>query len=113
VETLIRRDSDELIGMVGYQTSEMEAELAYMVSPIHWGLGYATKACRRIIAHIFDATEAKAVIARAMTDNKASVALLRKAGLRWLSEMPVELPVRAGTFLTSCWRLGREKFESL
>jgi hypothetical protein len=48
-----------------------------------------------------------------MTDNKASEAVLRKAGLRWLSEMPVELPVRAGTFLTSCWRLGREKFESL
>lgn len=48
-----------------------------------------------------------------MTDNKASEAVLRKAALRWLSEMPVELPVHAGTFLTSCWRLGREKFESL
>jgi RimJ/RimL family protein N-acetyltransferase len=110
---IIQRDSNELIGMVGYQTSEMEAELAYVVSPIHWGLGYATEACRRIVAHIFDATEAKAVIARAMTDNRASESVLRRAGLRWQSEMPVELPVRGGKFLTSFWRLDREEFRRL
>lgn len=110
---IVRRDNDELIGMVGYQTGEMEAELAYMVSPIHWGLGYASEACRRIVAHIFSATEAKAIIARAMTDNKASEAVLRKAGLRWQSEISVELPVRSGTFLTSCWRLDYEGFRSL
>jgi len=56
---IIVRDSNELIGMVGYQTSEMGAELAYMVSPIHWGLGYASEACRRIIAHIFSSTRPK------------------------------------------------------
>lgn len=107
---IILRDGNELIGMVGYQTKDMEAELAYMVSPIHWGLGYASEACREIIAHIFSATEAEAVIARAMADNKASEAVLRKAGLRRQSEMPVELPVRSGTFLTSFWRLSREEF---
>jgi RimJ/RimL family protein N-acetyltransferase len=110
---IILRDGNELIGMVGYQTRDMEAELAYMVSPIHWGLGYASEACREIIAHIFSATEAEAVIARAMADNKASEAVLRKAGLRRQSEMPVELPVRSGTFLTSFWRLSREEFQSL
>ncbi|MDA9521441.1 hypothetical protein XI06_14015 [Bradyrhizobium sp. CCBAU 11434] len=104
------RESDELIGMVGYQTKELEAELAYMVSPTHWGLGYASEACKEIVAHIFNATEAKAVIARAMTENKASEAVLSKAGLRWQSEMPVELPIRSGTFLTSFWRLDREDF---
>lgn len=110
---IIVRERNELIGMVGYQTSRMEAELAYMVSPIYWGLGYASEACKRIVAHIFEATEAKAIIARAMTDNRASEAVLRKAGLRWQSEMPVELPVRAGTFLTSFWRLDREEFQNL
>jgi ribosomal-protein-alanine N-acetyltransferase len=110
---IVLRDSNELIGMVGYHSYELEAELAYMVSPTYWGLGYASEACRRIVAYIFNATEAKAVIARAMTDNRASEAVLRKAGLRWQSEIPVELPVRSGTFLTSCWRLDREEFESL
>jgi RimJ/RimL family protein N-acetyltransferase len=107
---IILRDGDELIGMVGYHTEDLVSELAYMVSPIHWGLGYASEACRAIVAHIFNATEAKAVIARAMADNKASEAVLRKAGLRWQSEMPVELPIRTGTFLTSFWRLSREEF---
>jgi RimJ/RimL family protein N-acetyltransferase len=107
---IVLRDSDQLIGMVGYQTTDLESELAYMVSPIHWGRGYASEACRQIVAHIFNATEAKAVVARAMADNKASEAVLRKAGLRWQSEMPVELPIRAGTFLTSFWRLDREEF---
>jgi RimJ/RimL family protein N-acetyltransferase len=107
---IILRESNELIGMVGYQTKDSESELAYMISPIHWGLGYASEACREIVAHIFNATEAKAVIARAMADNKASEAVLRKAGLRWQSEMPVELPIRSGTFPTSFWRLDREQF---
>jgi len=105
---IVLRDGNELIGMVGYQTQGLESELAYMVSLIHWGRGYASEACRRIVAHIFEATEAKAVVARAMADNKASEAVLRKAGLRWQSEMPVALPIRAGTFLTSFWRLDRE-----
>jgi RimJ/RimL family protein N-acetyltransferase len=80
-----------------------------MVSPIHWGLGYASEACRRIVAYIFDATEAKAVVARAMADNEASEAVLRKAGLRWQFEKPVGLPIRSGTFPTSFWRLDREE----
>ena len=107
---VVLRESNELIGMVGYQTNDLESELAYMVSPIHWGFGFASEACREIVAHIFNATAAKAVIARAMADNKASEAVLRKAGLRWQSEMPVELPIRSGTFLTSFWRLDREDF---
>ena len=81
-----------------------------MVSPNHWGLGYASEACRRIIAHIFDVTEAAAVVARAMTDNKASEAVLHKAGLKWQSEASVELPIRSGIFLTSFWRLERQHF---
>lgn len=109
---IVLREGNELIGMVGYQTKDLESELAYMVSPIHWGLGYASEACREIIAHIFNATEAKAVVARAMADNKASEAVLRKAGLRWQREMPVELPIRSGTFISSFWRLSREEFQN-
>src|SRR5437899_10863717 len=59
------RDSNELIGMVGYQTKDLESELAYMVSPIHWGSGYASEACIGMVAHIFCATAATAAIARA------------------------------------------------
>ena len=77
-----------------------------MLSPDHWGQGYATDVCRRMIAHIFEATSAIAVVARVMADNKASEAVLRKAGLSRQREALVELPLRGGAFITSFWRLG-------
>ncbi|WP_083839130.1 GNAT family N-acetyltransferase [Bradyrhizobium sp. STM 3809] len=110
---MVLLDRKDVIGMIGYQIKDMEAELAYIVSPVHWRRGYATEACREIIAYIFGATEAEAVTARAMTANTASEAVLRKAGLRWQSELPVVLPVRSGTFPTSCWRLSRDEFQRL
>jgi RimJ/RimL family protein N-acetyltransferase len=62
-----------------------------------------------MVGHIFEATGAAAVVARVMTDNKASEAVLRKVGLRWQREAPVELPLRGGSFVTSFWRLGRDE----
>lgn len=110
---MVLREKNEVIGMMGYHPNGRESELGYMVSPNHWGSGYASEACRRIVAHIFGVTEATAVIARAMAANKASEAVLRKAGLRWQSEASVELPIRSCIFLTSFWRLDREHFQSL
>jgi len=106
---IVLRRSRDVIGMAGYEITGSEAELAYMLSPAHWGQGYATEACRKMVAHIFEATAAAAVVARVMADNKASEAVLRKAGLRWQREAPVDLPMRGGSFLTSFWRLGREE----
>jgi RimJ/RimL family protein N-acetyltransferase len=104
---IVVRDSGELVGMIGYEVKGSEAELAYMVSPNHWGLGYATEACKKMVSYVFEATEATAVFAQAMADNKASEAVLRKSGLRWQREALVDLPIRSGAFLTSVWRLGR------
>ncbi len=106
---IVLRRSRDVVGMMGYEITGAEAELAYMLSPMHWGQGYATEACRKMVAHIFDATDATAVVARVMTDNKASEAVLRKVGLRWRREALVELPMRGGSFLTSFWRLGRDE----
>jgi len=106
---IVLRRSREVIGMTGYEISGSEAELAYMLSPDHWGQGYATEACRRMIAYIFEATSAVAVVARVMADNKTSEAVLRKAGLSRQREALVELPLRGGAFLTSFWRLERQE----
>jgi len=106
---IVLRRSRDVVGMMGYEITGAEAELAYMLSPEHWGQGYATEACRKMVGHIFEATGAAAVVARVMTDNKASEAVLRKVGLRWQREAPVELPLRGGSFVTSFWRLGRDE----
>jgi RimJ/RimL family protein N-acetyltransferase len=106
---IVLRRNREVIGMIGYEVTGQEAELAYMLSPAHWGQGYATEACRQMIAHIFEATRAAAVVARIMAGNKASEAVLRKVGFGWQGEAAVELPLRGGAFLTSFWRLGRDE----
>jgi RimJ/RimL family protein N-acetyltransferase len=106
---IVLRRSRDVVGMTGYEITGSEAELAYMLSPVHWGQGFATEACRAMIGHIFEATNATAVVARVMTDNRASEAVLRKVGLRWQRQAPVELPLRGGSFLTSFWRLARDE----
>jgi RimJ/RimL family protein N-acetyltransferase len=107
---IVLRRSRDVIGMTGYEIAGSEAELAYMLSPAHWGQGYATEACRKMIDHIFEATPANAVVARVMVDNRASEAVLRKVGFGRHREALVELPLRGGSFLTSFWRLAREEF---
>lgn len=107
---IVLRRSRDVIGMTGYEITGSEAELAYMLSPEHWGQGYATEACRKMIAHIFEATPAAAVVARVMVDNKGSEAVLRKVGFGRQREALVELPLRGGSFLTSFWRLARHEF---
>jgi len=106
---IVLRRSRDVIGMMGYEISGADAELAYMLSPAHWGQGYATEACRQMIAYIFETTRAAAIVARVMVGNKTSEAVLRKVGFRWQHEAAVELPLRGGSFLTSFWRLGRDE----
>jgi RimJ/RimL family protein N-acetyltransferase len=106
---IVLRRSRDVIGMIGYEIAGGEAELAYMLSPAHWGQGYATEACREMIAYIFETTRAAAIVARVMIDNKASEAVLRKVGFSWQRAAAVELPLRGGAFLTSFWRLGRDE----
>jgi len=106
---IVLRRSRDVIGMIGYEIKAGEAELAYMLSPAHWRQGYATEACRQMIAYIFEATRATAIVARIMADNSASEAVLRKVGFSWQREAAVELPLRGGAFVTSFWRLERGK----
>ena len=99
---------NQLIGMIGFIEKGSDAELGYMVSPAHWGNGYATEAASRLVEYIFSETPCQAVIGRAMIANPASEAVLRKVGLRWEREANVELPLRGGAVPTSFWRLHRE-----
>lgn len=90
--------------MIGFAGANDEAELAYMVSPTHWGRGYATEASARLIAYIFEETGFAMIVARAMTSNPASETVLRKVGFCRESVRDVELPIREGVFRTSFWR---------
>ncbi|MBT0670691.1 GNAT family N-acetyltransferase [Novosphingobium profundi] len=100
--------SGSLIGMVGFVSSDREAELAYMLSPEQWGRGYATEAAREVVRFVFGSTRVSAVTARAMTANPASENVLRRAGFTCEGEDDVELPIRGAVCRTSFWRIERE-----
>jgi ribosomal-protein-alanine N-acetyltransferase len=53
-----------------------------MVSPAHWGRGYASEAAARLVDHIFEEARFSAIVARCMTANGASAGVLRKLGFR-------------------------------
>lgn len=64
------------------------AYLAYEVGPAHWGQGYATEACRRVIDALFDDYAAERVIGEVDTRNAASIRLLERLGFERVSLKP-------------------------
>jgi RimJ/RimL family protein N-acetyltransferase len=71
-----------LTGIVGLHFSQNQApELGYWLAEEHWGRGFATEAAIALVAAARSAG-ASALRSRALTDNLASRAVLRKAGFK-------------------------------
>ncbi|GLV21144.1 hypothetical protein TomMM35A_10030 [Sphingobium sp. TomMM35A] len=102
-------ENGEFIGMIGFAGEADVAELTYMISPNHWGRGYATEAARCVIEHIFEATPFTAITASAMTDNPASEAVLKKIGFMQEHVAKIFLPLRGTSKEVSFWRLNKTK----
>lgn len=56
------------------------ALLAYEIGADHWGRGYATEACRRVVRALFDDFDAERVVAQIDTRNAASIRLAERLG---------------------------------
>ncbi len=81
----VRRDTGELIGDVLLALREPEhetLEVGYIFDPAHAGQGFATEAVRALLDLAFGELGARRVIARVDTRNAASLALLRRLGVR-------------------------------
>ncbi|MGH7154917.1 MAG: GNAT family N-acetyltransferase [Acetobacteraceae bacterium] len=61
-----------------------EIEIGWRLVRRGWGLGYATEAARPVLAHALGALELPLVVADIDPDNRASVKVVRKLGLRYL-----------------------------
>jgi RimJ/RimL family protein N-acetyltransferase len=66
-----------------YSSAEHQcAEIGYVFNPEVRGNGYATEACRALLALAFDGLGVRRVIARIDDRNDASAAVLRRLGMR-------------------------------
>lgn len=82
---VVLRATDELVGdvMLFWHSAEHRGgEIGYVLNPAHHGHGYATEACRALLALAFDGLGLHRVIARIEARNEASARVLRRLGMR-------------------------------
>jgi RimJ/RimL family protein N-acetyltransferase len=69
-------------GVAGIQRYTPELGLFYRMAPDVRGRGYATEAARALVTFAFDVLNAARVVATTTYDNEASMAVMRKLGMR-------------------------------
>ncbi len=77
---VISKQTDRLIGAVGFNAITPTAELAYHFHPDHWGSGYATEACSVVVAWCRSKRPDAAIEAFVEAENPASIRLIRRLG---------------------------------
>jgi [ribosomal protein S5]-alanine N-acetyltransferase len=80
---LARRDSDALIGTIGFHSVSMinrTAELAYDLAPEYWGMGIARAACNAVCAWALGPMGLVRVQATTLIANTRSIRVLEACG---------------------------------
>lgn len=81
---VIELDSGALIGACDLSLIETHAiDLGYMLGTAHWGKGFATELALALAAAAFRDLRAERVISTVDINNRASIRVLEKIGMRW------------------------------
>ena len=87
------RDSDQLIGMIqllAFDTDSDSCSFAYMLSKEHWGNGYGPEALAAAMDFAFREMGIKKITADHFSENTASGAAMRKAGMIYTKTIPAK-----------------------
>lgn len=89
--TFIKNDM-QFIGWAGlaYLPEFEKIDLGYRFLPQFWGRGFATEASQAILKYGFEKLELKQIIAIAMKENKASIKVMEKIGMKFDKLAPYE-----------------------
>jgi ribosomal-protein-alanine N-acetyltransferase len=95
---IVKRESNELIGSVGFAPCLMpfgqlpsfepttrftsEVGLFWALFPEHWGHGYATEAAAAMIAYAFEQLRLRRIVATTEHENTRSINVMRRLGMR-------------------------------
>lgn len=79
----------EIIGWAGLQyLPELdETEVGFLLSPSHWGKGYATEAARASLQFGFERLNLDHIVALVHPDNRASRRVIQKCGMTYLETL--------------------------
>jgi ribosomal-protein-alanine N-acetyltransferase len=82
---IVLQTTHVLIGTCGIRmvtAHAQEAELGYELHPEYWGHGYATEAAWHMLAFAFQTLRLQRVWAQCLAENRASVRVLERLGIR-------------------------------
>lgn len=85
---VIRKEDEAFLGWCGlkYRPDQETVDLGYRFKKEYWGKGYATEAARASLKYGFEVLQLQRIIARAMKDNGASIRVIEKVGMTYVSE---------------------------
>ena len=82
---------DSIIGMIELLRFDEESEccsFAYMIAERFWGQGYGTEALKAAFDFAFRQMQIRSIVADHMSENPASGAVMRKAGMSFVQTIP-------------------------
>lgn len=80
---VMRKDDNELIGMIELRIANGEADLGYVLAREAWGQGYATEMAIAVVSWAIEQEEITRIWATCDCENLASARVLEKAGLKF------------------------------
>jgi RimJ/RimL family protein N-acetyltransferase len=84
------RDSGELVGYVGLDSTSVEGEpvveVGWSIAPERWGQGLATEAGRASLDWAFEVVGLDRVVSYTLHDNRASRRVMEKLGLGYVRD---------------------------
>ena len=88
MSALVLRESGATIGFCGivHPGNQPDPEVKYALLRAHWGQGLATEALLGMLAYAERDLELSHVIATIASQNSASQAVVKKAGMAWLEQ---------------------------
>ncbi|WP_018754950.1 GNAT family N-acetyltransferase [Paenibacillus terrigena] len=79
--SIIKKESNEIIGSCGYNSFDFEnekAEIGYDIAKSFWGRGYASEAICALLDHAFSSLKLNRIEAKVDPENVNSIKLLQK-----------------------------------
>lgn len=82
---LIQKQTSELIGFCGFVPTSDGPEIGWRIAKRFWGQGLATEAATAVLKHGFDTLGFQRVIALVQSQNRASIRICEKLGMKFES----------------------------
>lgn len=86
----IEKNSNNVIGIMGIIPVNIKntdyIEIAYILKQEYWGNGYATEGINACISYAFSTLNADKIIAQVIPENKSSIKVLERLGMKFIDE---------------------------